>query len=128
MRRPAREVLNAGVAHAACGFVVYAGYDPACRFHFLYIRLVFFPLSISPESHSGHPSLHLFFVMCAERQTRDRLGPRQGATAPPPFVMSSLRHIVMTIFQKNLSFICIYQNFFVPLQPKIYAGGKCLFI
>ena len=42
MRRPAREALNAGVAHAACGFVVYAGYYPACRFLFLYIRLVFF--------------------------------------------------------------------------------------
>ena len=48
------------------------------------------------------------FVMCAGRQIRDRLRPRQGATAPLPFVMSSLRHIVMTFFFKNLLFLLIY--------------------
>ena len=44
MRRPAREALNAGVVHAACGFVVYAGYYPACRFLFCLLGVLFSPV------------------------------------------------------------------------------------
>ena len=65
MRRPTREVLNAGVVHAACGFVVYAGYYPACRSLFCLLRLLYCSPSISSALHAAHLSLAISSLLCA---------------------------------------------------------------
>ena len=71
--RPARSASPALVVPSVCAIGYWQVHRfTMCRFLFYLLGVLYRSSSISPESHSGHPSRLLLFVMCAGRQTRDR--------------------------------------------------------
>ena len=113
-QRPARNVLNAGIAPAAC-----EGLLPAVLFLFcLLVGDVIPAFVLFPQFYSGF--VHFAMEKCLDLALRTEGA--AGSVAPTQTPFGAFLCISVAFLRPFFIFICVYHFFVVPLHPQTRAG------